>query len=115
MGGQQRWCFRRAKKTPPAILFLELLTVFGRLWSDSGNGMKIRRILFPVPIVAHDFINRVCANFITDGTQLSGVGKVTAVIVAGHPPGVSVSSAKRVGLEHATPEGFHGMQEASWG
>jgi len=37
--------------------------------------MKVRRILFPVPIVAHDFINRACANFVTDGTQLSAVGK----------------------------------------
>jgi len=37
--------------------------------------MKVRRVLFPVPIVAHDIINRACTNFLTNGTQLSAVGK----------------------------------------
>jgi len=37
--------------------------------------MKVSSVLFPVPIVAHDFINRACANFVSNGTQLSAVGK----------------------------------------
>ena len=37
--------------------------------------MKIRRVLFPVPIVAHDVINRARANFVTNGTQFRAVGK----------------------------------------
>ena len=31
--------------------------------------------LFPVAIVAHDFIDSACANFIANGTQFSTVGK----------------------------------------
>jgi hypothetical protein len=73
--GRQRWCFRRAKKAPPAVLFLELLAVFGDSRSDSRKEVKVRRVLFPVPIVAHDVINRACANFVTNGTQFSAMGK----------------------------------------
>jgi hypothetical protein len=32
-------------------------------------------VLFPVAIVAHDFIDGARTNFITDGTQFSAVGK----------------------------------------
>ena len=47
-----------------------------------GNGLRLQLVvkrvsyrLFPVAIVAHDFIDSACANFIANGTQFSTVGK----------------------------------------